>query len=81
MIVPNTLRSCFSTGLDDCDTTRAGIWSREKKKDNKTIFDIVTHFCGKAIPGIPINGSIPSAPIERTRYIYWMYTVLINFLR
>ena len=81
ILIPYTLRSCFSPGEDNNGTTRAGIWSREKKKESRTVFDMVAHLCGKAIPGIPINGSIPTEPFDRTRYIHWMYTILINFLR
>ncbi|XP_065057284.1 cilia and flagella-associated protein 47-like isoform X2 [Rhopilema esculentum] len=81
IILPHSLRSCFGPGLDDGGTTRAGIWSREKKKENKTVFDIVTHLCGKAIPGIPINASVPTEPFERTKHLHWMYATLLTFLR
>ena len=81
IVLPHSLRSGFSTDVDDGNTTRAGSWSRERKKETKTIFDIVSHLCGKAVPGIPQNISMPNDLIERLKQLHWMYATLLTFLR
>lgn len=51
------------------------------KKETKTVYDMITHLCGKQPPGIPMNNPLPADPLERVKQIYWQHSTLIAFLK
>lgn len=61
---------------------KAGSWDTNNlKKEFKTIYDMISNLAGRAVPGIPLNGHLPSDPIERVKQIYWQHSTLLTFLR
>lgn len=61
---------------------KAGSWDTNNlKKEFKTIYDMVNNLSGRPVPGIPINSTLPSDPIERVKQIYWQHATLLTFLR
>uniref|UniRef100_A0A1I8GWP8 Calponin-homology (CH) domain-containing protein n=1 Tax=Macrostomum lignano TaxID=282301 RepID=A0A1I8GWP8_9PLAT len=51
------------------------------KSEVKTIYDMITHLCGRPAPGIPISAALPSQAAERVKQIYWQHATLLTFLR
>ncbi len=59
-----------------------GAWdSGGAKSEQKTLYDMVTHLCGRPAPGIPISAGLPADPTERVRQIYWQHTTLLTFIK
>ncbi|XP_057307230.1 cilia and flagella-associated protein 47-like isoform X2 [Hydractinia symbiolongicarpus] len=79
--LPYSLRKCYSGDINKNSKTRTGPSNREEKKESRTIIDIVVHLCGKAVPGIPLNMTLPSERGKRVQMILWLYSSLLTFLR
>ncbi len=50
------------------------------KRENKTIYEMIAHLCGRQLPAIPIGAPVPSDLSERTLQFYWQHNVLLKFL-
>lgn len=51
------------------------------RKDLKTIYEMVLHLAGKPIPGIPMNGPLPTNPTERVKQVHWQHNTMLTFLK
>ena len=51
------------------------------KKEFRTVYEMIGHLCGKAVPGIPVNNSLPSDISERVKQVYWQHSTLLTFLK
>ena len=84
IIIPHSLRSGLSRKPreEKAKKPKGGTWeSNNLKKEFKTVYDMITHLCGKAIPGIPLNSSLPVDPVERCKQIYWQHSTLLTFIK
>ncbi|XP_048577373.1 cilia- and flagella-associated protein 47-like isoform X2 [Nematostella vectensis] len=61
--------------------TRTTNWDSNNRKEMRSVFDLVTHLCGRQVPGIPLASALPTDPHDRVRQIHWMYATLLTFLR
>ncbi|XP_070567350.1 cilia- and flagella-associated protein 47-like [Ptychodera flava] len=59
----------------------AGSGSSHKKGLSRTVYDLVAHLTGKAVPGIPINQPLPADATERVLQLHWQHSTLLTFLR
>ncbi|XP_077977423.1 cilia- and flagella-associated protein 47-like [Glandiceps talaboti] len=59
----------------------AGSGSGHKKGLSRTIYDMVAHLTGKAVPGIPINQPLPGDSTDRVLQLHWQHSTLLTFLR
>ena len=50
------------------------------KRENKTIYEMIAHLCGRQLPAIPVGAPVPSDLTERTNQFYWQHNVLLKFL-
>ncbi|EDO32806.1 predicted protein, partial [Nematostella vectensis] len=60
--------------------TRTTNWDSNNRKEMRSVFDLVTHLCGRQVPGIPLASALPTDPHDRVRQIHWMYATLLTFL-
>lgn len=67
---------------DEEKSAKSGSWDTNNlKKEFKTIYDMISNLAGRPVPGIPLNGHLPSDPIERVKQIFWQHSTLLTFLR
>lgn len=86
---PVTIPQSFSMALKDQSdgppsttaATRNSNWDNNTKKELRSVFDLVSHICGRPVPGIPLVSTLPTDPNERVRQAHWMYSTLLIFLR
>lgn len=50
------------------------------KQENKTIYEMIAHLCGRPLPAIPAGSSVPTDLSERTVLFVWQHNVLLKFL-
>lgn len=68
--------------MDEEKSSKAGSWDTNNlKKEFKTIYDMISNLAGRTVPGIPLNGHLPSDPIERVKQVFWQHSTLLTFLR
>lgn len=83
--IPQTLRSALQDTSDPqvggTGAARTSNWDNNSKKEVRSVFDLVSHLCGRSVPGIPLASSLPTCPVDRVRQIHWMYSTLLTFLR
>ncbi|KAL4233464.1 hypothetical protein ACF0H5_008145 [Mactra antiquata] len=81
--IPQSLRMAISRKpVDEEKPAKAGSWDTNNlKKEFKTIYDMISNLAGRAVPGIPLNGHLPSDPIERVKQVFWQHSTLLTFLR
>eukprot|EP00118_Oscarella_pearsei_P005218 m.23689 g.23689 ORF g.23689 m.23689 type:complete len:3175 (+) comp28516_c0_seq2:43-9567(+) len=78
--IPDGLRSALAAKGGGDGAVGAGSWKVASSKKLSSVLDCVSFLCGSAIPGIPINSLIPSDPVERAKYLHWLYSTLLAFL-
>lgn len=62
-------------------TLEEGGGRASSKKDSKTVYDMIAYLSGRSMPGIPINPTLPTDPLERVKQVYWQHSTLLTFLR
>ena len=50
------------------------------KRENKTIYEMIGHLCGRPLPAIPVGALVPANLTERTTQFHWQHNVLLKFL-
>jgi hypothetical protein len=50
------------------------------KRENKTIYEMITHLCGRPLPAIPVGAPVPHDIKERSFQFNWQHNVLLKFL-
>lgn len=50
------------------------------KRENKTIYEMITHLAGRPLPAIPVGSLVPPNINERTNQFQWQHNVLLKFL-
>ena len=82
MIIPDSFNRSLSSTISDCSTTRSGSWNREGKKEAATLLDVISHLCGKQVPGLLSTGiTLSGSRLERINQIIQVYSMLLAFLR
>ena len=78
----------YSSGLskkpseEKTKNAKGGTWEANNlKKEFKTVYDMITHLCGRSVPGIPLNNSLPTDKEERAKQVYWQHSTLLTFLK
>ncbi|XP_052240686.1 cilia- and flagella-associated protein 47-like isoform X3 [Dreissena polymorpha] len=90
--IPVSLRMCICgtkegrgisrKPIDEEKGSKSGSWDTNNlKKEFKTIYDMISNLAGRPVPGIPINGHLPSDPIERVKQVFWQHSTLLTFLK
>ena len=51
------------------------------KRENKTIYEMITYLSGRPLPAIPVGSLVPSDLNERTNQFHWQHNVLLKFLK
>ena len=69
-------------GEGKAKNAKGNTWeSSGMKKEIKTVYDMISHMCGRHVPGIPINNPLPRDPIERAKQVYWQHSTLLTFMK
>ncbi|XP_053397416.1 cilia- and flagella-associated protein 47-like isoform X4 [Mercenaria mercenaria] len=81
--IPHSLRIGISRKpVEEEKGAKAGSWDTNNlKKEFKTIYDMISNLAGRSVPGIPLNGHLPSDPIERVKQVFWQHSTLLTFLK
>ncbi|CAH1800026.1 unnamed protein product [Owenia fusiformis] len=86
IFVPHSLRTGICKKPPEDGTPKKRVGNRVLEANNlnrefKTVYDMIAHLCGRQVPGIPINSPLPSDPEERAKYVHWMHSTLLTFLK
>lgn len=83
IVIPHSLRTGINRKpVEEEKGAKAGSWDTNNlKKEFKTIYDMISHLAGRPVPGIPLNGHLPSDCIEKVKQVFWQHSTLLTFLR
>uniref|UniRef100_S4R5N1 Calponin-homology (CH) domain-containing protein n=1 Tax=Petromyzon marinus TaxID=7757 RepID=S4R5N1_PETMA len=51
------------------------------RKGGRTLYDMLAHLCGRALPGVPVSQSVPGDVADRAVQLHWQHATLLEFLR
>ncbi|CAF3347445.1 unnamed protein product [Rotaria sp. Silwood1] len=74
--IPQSFRNALFKRLFETVGTK-----QNAKEEQKTIYDMITHLSGHALPGIPQNSVPPKKMDEATKQYLWQHRLLLLFLK
>ncbi|GAB1597909.1 hypothetical protein Ahia01_000067700 [Argonauta hians] len=74
--IPHTFRNAVGT-VEERKSTKA----HSVKKESKTIYHMLKYLTGKVMPGVLLNPTLPSNPVDRVKQIHHQHKLLLILLR